>query len=221
MPPIPVYVGEPFPDPVTKQLFLAGPTPRDDQTPSWRPEALCILEKLGYDGHVYIPERRGGGWHHDMTEQIEWEEAGLKRADCILFWIPRVMATMPGLTTNVEFGMWCQSGKVVLGSPPGASHVGYLHYYAQKLAVPNSDRLEQTVIWALMMIGDGAERRGIATNMPLQIWHAWRPATVIKDSNPQILDFSYTTQLHVSVTYPTPGREYNTQYNFEFDPSHH
>ena len=29
-------------------LFLAGPTPRDDDVVSWRPEAVRILSELGF-----------------------------------------------------------------------------------------------------------------------------------------------------------------------------
>lgn len=33
--------------PIPKSIFLAGPTPRDDETPTWPPEALEILRGLG------------------------------------------------------------------------------------------------------------------------------------------------------------------------------
>jgi len=39
----PVYALEDLPDPCRASLFLAGPTPRDPVTPSWRPEALRLL----------------------------------------------------------------------------------------------------------------------------------------------------------------------------------
>lgn len=193
---IPVYFGESFPDPVTKQLFLAGPTPRNDQTPSWRPEALRVLERLGYDGHVFVPEKRGGGWNTDYNAQIEWEEDGLKRADCILFWIPRVMPHMAGLTTNVEFGRWYESGKVVLGTPPEAEHVSYLRYYARKFNVPTSDTLEETAAAAIVMIGTGSERRGGACQMPIHIWNIWQELDyyqITSDGQPPI-DFATTSR---------------------------
>src|SRR6266511_3357557 len=40
-------------------LFLAGPTPRSADVPSWRPEALNLLRGLGFAGTVLVPERRG------------------------------------------------------------------------------------------------------------------------------------------------------------------
>lgn len=39
-----------------KSIFLAGPTPRDKNTPSWRPQALEILRDMGFGGPVYVPE---------------------------------------------------------------------------------------------------------------------------------------------------------------------
>ena len=61
------------------------------------------LARLGFDGAVFVPEPRDGAWTPDYDGQITWEEAGLHRADCILFWVPRDMETLPGLHTNVEF----------------------------------------------------------------------------------------------------------------------
>ncbi|MDD4547330.1 MAG: hypothetical protein PHI05_01120 [Bacilli bacterium] len=37
-------------------IFLAGPTPRDEDTISWRIEAIKYLRKRKFDGIVYIPE---------------------------------------------------------------------------------------------------------------------------------------------------------------------
>lgn len=39
-----------------KSIFLAGPTPRENNDVSWRVEACKILEDNGFDGIVYIPE---------------------------------------------------------------------------------------------------------------------------------------------------------------------
>lgn len=55
-----VYAQEKYPHELTlsKSIFIAGPTPRDESTKSWRPEAIKYLEDIGYDGTVYIPEAR-------------------------------------------------------------------------------------------------------------------------------------------------------------------
>lgn len=111
-------------------LFLAGPTYRLSSHPvSWRFEAIAILEKLGYSGNVYVPEWRNGIEPVDWTysRQLDWEDEKLNKAKVILFWIPREMNLLPGLTTNVEFGEWMKSGKIVVGAPEGAEHVRYIH----------------------------------------------------------------------------------------------
>lgn len=87
-------------------IFLAGPTPRSDYVPSWRPEALDILKDMGFAGTVLVPERRDWSVKFDYTDQVEWEYAGLLHASIIVIWLPRDLATMPAFTTNVEFGYW-------------------------------------------------------------------------------------------------------------------
>lgn len=117
--------GDPLPEGWSHSIFLAGPTPRSPDVASWRPTALEILEGLDYDGVVFLPEPLGAAWpSYDV--QFAWERDMLDACDVILFWIPRDMKTLPGLTTNVEFGLYLRSGKVVAGSPPGADSTNYL-----------------------------------------------------------------------------------------------
>ncbi len=165
-----VYYGEKPPETVSRSIFLAGPTPRQDITPSWRPDAIAILERIGYDGVVFVPESRDGKRLADYTAMVEWEESYLHMADCIAFWIPRNMDTMPALTTNVEWGVWYDSGKVVLGAPADAMHVRYEHYYAKKQSVPIADTLEGTMRAAIYHIGEGVPRMGGEREVPLYIW---------------------------------------------------
>ncbi|HLK60885.1 MAG TPA: nucleoside 2-deoxyribosyltransferase domain-containing protein, partial [Chthonomonadaceae bacterium] len=165
-----VYAKEAPPEAYSKSLFLAGPTPRSSQVASWRPEALELLAASGYDGVVFVPEPRDGIWQGDYEEQIAWEEACLHRADCILFWVPRDLQTLPAFTTNVEFGVWHASGKVVFGAPDEAPKNTYLKYYAAKCHVPTADSLVDSVAAALKMIGPGALRRGGEREIPFGIW---------------------------------------------------
>ena len=86
-------------------IFLAGPSPRDKDTLSWRPIAINMLEDLGFEGNVFIPEMEYG-WESSFgyTAQIEWEEKALNKADVIMFWVPRELKKMPAFTTNIEWG---------------------------------------------------------------------------------------------------------------------
>lgn len=126
-------------------LFLAGPSPRDKKQVNWRPEALGYLAEQGFDGEVYIPLPRDGKWAEDYSDQIEWELEYLERADVIAFWVPRHSANLPGFTTNVEFGLFVKSGKIVLGYPPEAHRMRYLHYLADKYGVAVHDTLKETL----------------------------------------------------------------------------
>lgn len=166
-----IYAQEPLPTTVKKTIFLAGPSPRTDEDLSWRPEALRLLELMKYDGHVFSPEPRDGKFQ-DYVGQIEWETAALERADVILFWIPRTKM-MPGLTTNVEWGVWMKSGKVVLGSPDGAESMRYIKHLAQKHNVPSFDSLSTATLVAIDKLGAGSERNGDGEcQVPLNVWTA-------------------------------------------------
>lgn len=137
-------------------IFLAGPTPRREEVPSWRPGAVEILANLGFEGRVYIPEARGGGWCGDWTRQVEWEDEALNWALVILFWVPRSIPDMMGLTTNDEFGYWKgrEPEKLVFGNPVGAPHTGYQRYYCRKLGIPAFDSLEDTARAAIDKCGE-------------------------------------------------------------------
>jgi len=132
-------------------IFLAGPTPRHPEIPSWRPAALCHLSYLEFDGTIFVPEAPGGGIILGYEEQIEWERIHLSAAKCIMFWIPRNMEFLPGFTTNIEFGMWCNSEKIVVGWPSYAQKMQYIKYYVDSLNIPTSNSLEGIVKLAVKM----------------------------------------------------------------------
>lgn len=112
----------------TKSIFLAGPTPRDKEITSWRNEACKILEKLNFDGLVYIPEYSSWKPKADYVDQAMWERKALTNASIIVFWIPRKLPEMPAFTTNVEFGYWLHTNKVIYGRPDNAEKIKYLDW---------------------------------------------------------------------------------------------
>jgi hypothetical protein len=168
-----VYAGEEPPQEWNASLFVAGPMPRDPVSPSWRPEALReITAAWDVDGTlvVFLPEPRDrhrppAGYVHQI-----WEDRWMSIVDVILFWVPRDMATMPGLTTNVEFGRYESSGRVVLATPPEAHSVRYLRHFAQEHGAPVADSLESGVRAAMKMIDGGAHRAGGERTVPLLVW---------------------------------------------------
>lgn len=170
-----VYAREPFPTTVTKTMMLCGPTPRGEGR-SWRADAIEYLKGIGWNGHVFVPEPRDGSWAEDYTDQVEWEEDGINRADVVVFWVPRDRTgetygvPMPAFTTNDEWGHWKESGKVVWGSPDWAEKVRYQRYYADKLKVPLANTLEDTLQNAVSRLGEGAVRAGGRAQVPLCVW---------------------------------------------------
>jgi hypothetical protein len=127
-------------------IFLAGPTPRSPDVPSWRPQAVELLRGFGFTGTVLVPEWDTGVAKASYDDQVGWERAGLIHAKAIAFWVPRNMATMPALTTNVEFGYWLAKTpkRVFYGRPPGAPSTKYLDWLLHQ-DLPNAmiyDRLE-------------------------------------------------------------------------------
>jgi hypothetical protein len=114
-----------------KSIFLAGPTPRDANVLSWRPQAIELLKSFGYEGDVYIPEPRDGIFSSEYEDQVSWEHSAIFVSKTILFWIPRdVENGMPAFTTNVEFGWLVGSSdnRVIYGRPESAEKCRYLDW---------------------------------------------------------------------------------------------
>lgn len=128
------YTGQSLPPQLPSSIFLAGPTPRQTMIRSWRPQALEILRRINFAGHVIVPEWADGEIYADALDQFEWDITGLDKASMILFWVPRVLTTMPGLTTNVEFGRYISltPDRVLYGRPTGADSVQYLDWLYEK-----------------------------------------------------------------------------------------
>ena len=114
-------------------IFLAGPTPRSQDVESWRPQALKELRMTCFKGTVLVPERSDWITNFNYMEQIEWELKGLSLCTVIAFWIPRNMVNMQGLTTNIEFGRYVDSGRAIYGRPEDAEHIAYLDYIYGKV----------------------------------------------------------------------------------------
>ena len=113
-----------------KSIFLAGPTPRSLDIETWRKDAINILDELGFDGIVYVPEKECDDRSYDYNNQVFWEREALHNATVIVFWIPRSIPSMPAFTTNVEFGYWISknSKKVLYGRPDKSDKNKYLDW---------------------------------------------------------------------------------------------
>jgi Nucleoside 2-deoxyribosyltransferase like len=149
-----VWAREPIPTGRTS-VFLAGPTPRRGEVPSWRPAAIeALTAQWAGPGPMTVltPESRDGIRAAHYDDQVDWETEARAAAAAILFWIPRDLRTMPGFTTNVEFGLDVTTGRAVLGCPPGCPNPErnrYLMYVARRHDVPVRETLPDTVAAAL------------------------------------------------------------------------
>jgi hypothetical protein len=137
-------------------IFLAGPTPRSSDVPSWRPDALDLLSGLGFTGTVLVPERRNWSAKFDYLDQVEWEFVGLERCSVIAFWVPRRLPDLSGFTSNVEFGRYVGSGRCVYGRPDGAPHTRYLDWCFAKLTGRRPEvTLSATMVGAMAATTEG------------------------------------------------------------------
>jgi hypothetical protein len=150
-----IYAGQPLPPRGTDSVFLAGPTPRSANVPSWRPAAIREIAAQ-WQGQttlaVFIPEPVDGQRWAYYDNQMAWETDARAAASAILFWIPRDLRTLPGFTTNVEFGLDVTTGRAVLGCPPDCPNPErnrYLIWLAHRHGVPVTETLEGTVAAAL------------------------------------------------------------------------
>lgn len=143
----------------TDSIFLAGPSYRieegdTDPVHHWRDEALELLEEEGFESVVYVPEWPDNKKPEDWTysRQVDWERKAMSLSRIILFWIPRELLALPGFTTNVEFGEWLNSGKIVVGAPPDALKVRYIKERCKRSGIPWAESLPDCVDNALTMI---------------------------------------------------------------------
>lgn len=137
--------------PQTKSIFLAGPISREkvDFKMTWQHLAITLLSKYTDDLAIFCPMPFS---NQGYEAQIEWEEEHLEQATVILFWVPRDLVTLPAFTTNVEFGEYYKSGKMVVGFPQDAPKIRYLEYKAIKYGVPLSYTITDTVANAIELL---------------------------------------------------------------------
>jgi len=171
-----VYALEPIPAEISQSIFLAGPTPRSDGREagieSWRVEALKLLEDLGYDGTVFVPEPKDKDWAENYDHQITWERICRIYSDVIVYWVEREIKYMPAFTTNVEFGDDFKTGKMFYGRPDSAPKTRYLDSLFK--TSPRDNTIHSTLIEVLTAavnyLDGGAFRRGGEALIPLHIW---------------------------------------------------
>lgn len=152
-----IYTLEEPENPEAASIFLAGPTGRGGTKGYWRERAISQIKEweaeIGTDLNIFVPEHRGEAspeWTY--SRQVSWEEKNLKRASVIMFWIPRT-ENLPGFTTNIEFGEYLHSGKIVVGAPLDALKMDYIHERCAREGIKFSHSLGENVKNALTLAG--------------------------------------------------------------------
>lgn len=194
---------QPLPKEETKSLFLAGPSPRAKLDLSWRKEAIEILEKLGYDGIVYNPEYYEDEGTFNREAQTKWEYECMCACDAIVFWIPRELRPdfeMLGLTTNIEFGRFLNSNKLICGCPNNAFNMKYMKIISDKKYKWNNT-LEDTLKAAMKYLGEGAYRKDIEVKIPLHIFNSKQFQNWYK---PQLKVGNYLTDFYMEYEFSIP-----------------
>jgi 8-oxo-dGTP pyrophosphatase MutT (NUDIX family) len=188
-----VFADDVLPTQVYKTIFLAGPNPRykdgDVVEETWRHKAIQYLEDMNYTGHVFIPLPKrcfhlGGIVSNPVTDynhQVEWEDKAMARADILLFYVDRRNG-LQGLTTNIEFGRYLDSGRMVYARPNDAENIRYLDEQVRNrggivyednnspTAGEWSCALKQALYKTVQRLGDGALRVRGDVNVPLLFW---------------------------------------------------
>jgi hypothetical protein len=148
--PLPASVAQP-------SVFLAGPTPRKIETPSWRPEALKIFKDKGFKGTIWVPEWQNWSVGKDFNylKQVLWEKRGLTTSTVIMFWVPRDLDTMPAFTTNVEFGRYVGMRPCVYGRPDHSPKNDYLDWMYNDLTGRKPCRtLDETIATTISCLSE-------------------------------------------------------------------
>lgn len=173
-----VFSDEPLPLSVTQSIFLEGPSPRRQGIKDWKVEAVNLLEKMGYKGHVFIPRfrddffERSSSKTFDYDAQVEFERKARARADIVLIWLARdIKGEMPAFTTNFEMGEDYKRGNVVYGHPEDADKVSYMNLCAQLENLPTHTDLGTALSECLSRLGKGALREGGEATVPLYVWN--------------------------------------------------
>lgn len=123
-----------------KVIALLGPVPRSEETSHlyWQASAISALHKLGYDGLVLVPVRRGQTYYNMaevkdedyMTREMQWNGQMFETVEqashngLFTFWIPRNHFMQAKYTEQEFYDLVPKHPQqVVMGIPTGAENV--------------------------------------------------------------------------------------------------
>ena len=140
-----VYTLEKIPDNFTNSIFLAGPVYNTGLEKSWRDIVIYTLKQLNYTGVVFIPEMRDGGRCDYTLEIHEWENRCIACSDFILMNLYKnIEKGIYGLTSNIEFGRYINSKKLVLNFTDSYDFK-YMEYVSDVHKIPSFTNMYSAV----------------------------------------------------------------------------
>lgn len=110
-----------------KSIYLVGPTSGDKNIPSWRLEACKYLEEIGFDGVVYVPEISTKEKEKGKNQE-RWERHAILESSIICFWIPKEIENDLYTDTDLDFGYWFSTNKVIYGTNAQTKTTRYLDW---------------------------------------------------------------------------------------------
>lgn len=143
---------EPFYPPMHqgwKSIFLAGAIDMGAAV-QWQGE---VEKLLPYNNLILLNPRRAEFTPDTIDEQVLWELDMMTKADVVMMWFPKDSKAPVAM---FEAGLWCQSGKLVIGAEQGFYRRRNLELYAQWFGLQLEETLEATCIraafWAWGML---------------------------------------------------------------------
>ena len=137
----------------SNSIFLAGPTLKNSQ--SWRLEAIKILERLNFDGIVYVPEFKNPNDKKICFDEYSWDKLGIMMSSVVVLWMPDFSLDMLKFVSLHEMKNWFNTGKVVYGRPENSKKTRYLDMiYELNYHETPSKTLEELLIKGIKSLDD-------------------------------------------------------------------
>lgn len=137
------YIGNP---PGYKSIFLAGSIEMG-KAEDWQKKVIDSVSD--FKKIIFNPRRDNwdSSWEQSMsnpkfTAQVNWELEHLEKADLIVMnLVPETMSPI----SLMEFGMYCQSGKLVVYCPDGFWRKGNIDVVCDRYHVPQVEKFEDLI----------------------------------------------------------------------------
>lgn len=138
------------PDPVPatgNTLFLAGSIDMGT-APDWQSD---LIQQLADTDYTFLNPRRkdwDSSWeqvktHPQFREQVEWELAGMERADLIVMYIT---AGSKAPVSMIELGLFARSGKMIVCCENGFWRKGNVDIVCERYGVRQVDSLAALIL---------------------------------------------------------------------------